>query len=97
MCSYSRHVALKELRGDALNRKRNVLMTGSFERVPHKSNHDFSRVSHTYDLDLEKDSVDKSRGSHANNLDCLRGLHTKSHDLHANDSDFAKGASYTKV
>ena len=48
-CSYSRHVALKELPGDALNRKHNVLMTRSFERVPHKSNHDFSRVSHTYD------------------------------------------------
>ena len=52
--------------------------------MPHKSKHDFSRVSHTYDLD-------------ANNLDCLRGLQPKSHDLHANDSDFAKGASYTKV
>ena len=72
-------------------------MTRSFERVPHKSNHDFSRVSHTYDLDLEKALLTSPRGSHANNLDCLRGLHTKRHDLHANDSDFAKGASYTKV
>ena len=58
-CSYSRHVALKELRGDALNRKHNVLLTRTCERVPHKSNHD-----------LRKGSVDKSRGSHANNLDC---------------------------
>ena len=73
MYSYSKPVALKELRGDALNRKRNVRMTGSFETVPHNGNHDFSNFSHSYDSDLTKAPLTSLGGVHKLTAGIVKG------------------------